>query len=732
MGTAGYSARFLSKTGKATGSTLIDNVVAHSDFKKAVHLKDIHLEKGMQCVDCHFQVDVHGNGLLYGETRNAITITCVDCHGTVSERPRKVVDGKITMPTSGPSGETTPEDRRTVKPVDLMSTITSWKPRFEWEGDKLYQNSAMSPALRWEVPQTIDVIDPSSPRYNAKARHAKTIQRDGVTWGAVPATEKEVCAKLAHSNKAMDCQICHSSWATSCFGCHLPMKANTKVAQNKYEGVTDRNFVTYNPQVIRDDVFMLGIDGTVKQNRMAIIRSSSAVVVGSQNANREWFYSQQQTVSAEGYSGQAFNPHFPHTTSGKGTTKSCTDCHLSKADDNNAWMTQLLGFGTGTVNFFGRYAWVGGDQEVHGIVWTESEEPQAAIGSSFHKIAYPRNFEDHLKNKQVLTTGYAHHAGVINDLTLRGEYLYTANGPKDSRCSTSRTSIRKGFSERIVSAPFSPLGGQRTYIRTKFATSVALPSTLMIDPLRKRLPENEEQPIHPFYGYAYVTDRVEGLIVVKVSQLFDGDPENNFLRREELKDASGKGIGTNFNPDGKLTDAEFAVCAGHRLYVCTPRGLAVIDLNDPQSPRLVGELTGSFLRNPKAISVQFQYAFVTDDEGLKVVSLLDPDHPRPVAGAVVPLRHAHKLYVARTYAYVANGPEGLAIIDLENPQKPRLDQMFNADGALNDTHAVQIGSIAASMYALVADGKNGLRVLQLISPNTVEGASGFSPRPQPR
>ena len=42
----------------------------------------------MQCVDCHFEVDVHGNGLLYGEPRNATTITCVDCHGTINSRPR--------------------------------------------------------------------------------------------------------------------------------------------------------------------------------------------------------------------------------------------------------------------------------------------------------------------------------------------------------------------------------------------------------------------------------------------------------------------------------------------------------------------------------------------------------------------------------------------------------------------------------------------------------------------
>jgi len=174
------------------------------------------------------------------------------------------------------------------------------------------------------------------------------------------------------------------------------------------------------------------------------------------------------------------------------------------------------------------------------------------------------------------------------------------------------------------------------------------------------------------------------------------------------------------------------VCAGHRLYICTKRGLAVVDVNEPEKPRFVGELADGFLKNPKAVAIQFQYAFVTDDEGLKVVNLEQPERPRAVPKGIVPLAHAHKLYVARTYAYVANGPEGLAFIDIENPEHPKLERMFNADGQLNDTHAVQIGSIAASMYALVADGKNGLRVLQMISPNTVDGAAGFSPSPAPR
>ncbi|MDQ6940843.1 MAG: hypothetical protein M3119_11885, partial [Verrucomicrobiota bacterium] len=312
---------------------LADNKIAFNDpqkFAKAVHLKDVHLTKGMQCGDCHFDLDVHGNGNLYGEPRNATTIGCVDCHGTIAQRP--------TLITSGNAGQ-----------VNLLNTSnTPFGPRFFWEGTKLWQQSSMSPDVRWEIPQTIDTIDPLSPHYNTKSAYAKTLQRDGKSWGA------GLTNQLAHNNSAMDCQICHSSWATSCFGCHLPMKANQRVPQNKFEGATDRNFTTYNPQVVRDDIFMLGIDGTVKKNRMAVVRSSSAVVVSSQNANREWVYSQAQTVSAEGCSGQAFNPHFPHTTSGAGTTKNCTDCHLSRSNDNNAWMTQLLGFGTGLMNFFGR------------------------------------------------------------------------------------------------------------------------------------------------------------------------------------------------------------------------------------------------------------------------------------------------------------------------------------------------------------------------------------------
>jgi hypothetical protein len=582
----------------------------------------------------------------------------------------------------------------------------------------------MSPDIVWEVPQTTDTIDPTSSHYNPKSAYAKTLQRDGKTWGALPADPLLLDSRLAHANTNISCQICHTSWATSCFGCHLPMRANNKVAANKFEGTTTRNYTSYNPQVVRDDVFMLGKDATYKNNRLAVLRSSSAVIVGSENSNREWIYSQQQTVSAEGYSGQAFNPHFPHTTGSVGTTKGCTDCHLSAANDNNAWMTQLLGFGTGTVNFFGRYAYVGsGKGGISAVVWTEREEPQAALGSHLQHLAYPDNYAQHVgKNAGVLKEAHTHHGEDIRDLVLRGEYLYTANGPGGFEVFDVANIDHKGFSERIVSAPVSPLG-QRLRVKTKYATSITLPSTLGIDPLRQRLPENEEQSISLVYAFVYVTDREEGLVNVMVGTLVDGDPANNFFQEKDV---------VRFNPDGILTGATHSYMAGHRLYVTCTAGLVVVDVADPFHPKVVGRTAAGALKNPRKLAVQFLYAFVTDDDGVKTVDFADPINPRVIPDSTVPLANAQGLYAARTYLYVAAGAEGLAIVDIKNPAAPKLREKFNAGGLLNDTRSLQVGSINASMFALVADGKNGLRVLQMISPENVPGYMGFSPPPAPK
>ena len=99
---------------------------------------------------------------------------------------------------------------------------------------------------------------------------------------------------------------------------------------------------------------------------------------------------------------------------------------------------------------------------------------------------------------------------------------------------------------------------------------------------------------------------------------------------------------------------------------------------------------------------------------------------------LVALSDARNIYVARTYAYVAAGKQGIAIIDVEKPEQPKLDQMFTAEGGLNDVRDIKIGMVDASAFAFVADGANGLRVLQILSPEDSPNSYGFSPRPTPK
>jgi hypothetical protein len=70
------------------------------------------------------------------------------------------------------------------------------------------------------------------------------------------------------------------------------------------------------------------------------------------------------------------------------------------------------------------------------------------------------------------------------------------------------------------------------------------------------------------------------------------------------------------------------------------------------------------------------------------------------------------------------------IVDIENPEAPFVDQVYNANGHINDLRDVKLGITNASEFAYLADGRNGLRVVQLTSPDT-PGSPGFSPRPMP-
>ena len=272
-----------------------------------------------------------------------------------------------------------------------------------------------------------------------------------------------------------------------------------------------------------------------------------------------------------------------------------------------------------------------------------------------------------MERGQELETSYAHSSGPAQCMQLRGEYLFVAQGNKGMQAFDVAGIANKGISQRIITAPFSPLGHD-AQVESKNATCVVLPTTQPINPLRNvdsdlMRKQNLEQPFHPLFSYAFITDSVEGLILVDVNTLADGEPRNNFLKRS-----------LTWNPNGILNGARHASIGGNYLYIAADSGLVVVDIDNPLEPRLVATLPLDDLR---ATMLQFRYLFATTAAGLEVIDVTDPENPKTTPGNAIAINDARKVFVSRTYAYVAAGAEGLVIVDVENPLDLKEYKRFN-------------------------------------------------------
>jgi hypothetical protein len=437
---------------------------------RAVHMMDIHAERGMQCADCHFSRDSHGTGFIYGEVANAIEISCKDCHGTA----RAFANLRTSGPAAPPNGTN----------LELIRNEDG-RRRFEWMADEsgrrvLIQRSIVDPGTEWVVSQVRDSVDralppcgPASqgmtgPCFNELSARSKLMSRSGAETDHYVFGEGVPDSELAHPDEEMACFTCHLSWTTSCAGCHLPIEANWQTSSHRYEGSTTRNFATYNPQVAREDMFQLGRHQTTRGNIIAPIRSTSALILSSTNINRERIYVQQPPISSSGFSSQAFAPHFPHTVR-RTETKMCSDCHVSANNDNNAIMAQLTLQGTNFVNFVGMHSWVGLTGGFEAVRVTEWDEPQAVLGSYLHRMAYPDYFRMHVErnNRELVnwtrgrtfdrngsgeTRPLEEFANVVRGLAARSAASSSAanicSSPKDRVASGSMTSPISATRER--------------------------------------------------------------------------------------------------------------------------------------------------------------------------------------------------------------------------------------------------------------------------------------------
>ena len=585
--------------------------------------------------------------------------------------------------------------------------------------------------------QVKDVITPGNKHFNEKAMYAKTIRKDGTTWG--PLASRDDAAHLAHTEGKMNCYACHSSWNSQCSGCHLDGRTNAKTPDLHYEGEESKFFVSYNPDVLRSDGFMLGIGGTVQGNKVSPVRSASGVIASARDGNRGIVAHQQPTIAAEGHSGHAFTTNPPHTVRAK-ETKQCSDCHVAAANDNNALVAKVVGLGVRSVDFIGRYVYVAERTkgfEAHRVT-TQEDFPEVVIGSETHRLINPDSYATHIQHNGIVDYKNAglpkekrtpdspddpdnsvqrHLSADARSLRRYGEYLLVADDPGGLRVFDIANVANKNQAQRIIESPLSPLG-QSLRVKSRCANHVALGINLPVDTKRSHAAANEEQPLHELYNYCYVADAYEGLIVVDIHTLIDGNPSNNFLHRT-----------VTFNPDNILKGAVYIRVAGQFAYVLCDAGLVVVDIDNPKCPKVAGVLCEG-LYGPRSMDIQFRYAFICDCDGLKIVDITHPCGP--VLVSIVKMHDARDVKVMRTYAYVAAGKEGLAILDVETPTRPGQAIFYDACGCINDATGVVVGATFMSLYAYVADGHNGLRVINVASPVNGSDVKGFSPVPRPK
>jgi hypothetical protein len=400
-------------------------------------------------------------------------------------------------------------------------------------------------------------------------------------------------------------------------------------------------------------------------------------------------------------------------------------------------MAQLLLLGTNYVNFVGMNAWFGLSGGFEAVRVTEWDEPQAVIGSYLHRYAYPDYWKAHVdKNGRELknwtrgkafdsklsgeTTGQEQFANVVEGtrdavrcLQMRGEYMFVAEGKGGFRAYDIAAIGDKGFSERIVTAPFSSLG-QDTHVKTANATCMALPTNQAIAPTRNS-PElrgiNQEQPFSPVYSYAFVTDAVEGLIAVNVDTLADGEFRNNFFTRT-----------LTFNPDGVLTGARHITLAGDYAYVVTDKALVTVHLTKPWSPEKPCEVSTAKggetcldpritsvvpLRDPRATAVQFRYLWATTANGLELIEITNMAQPKPVQARCAIGRCAPRLSCAHLCLCRRQIAGGLVIVDITAPTRPSIYASYTAGGQLNDAEDVIVRlptPLSSPMSPMVATG----------------------------
>ena len=247
-------------------------------------LPDVHYEKGMHCIDCHQEPEIHGDGNIYSKKWQATAIECETCHGTPDEY--------ATFTTRyGPLNNIVFENG---KPV-LVSKVTGEKH---------------------PVPQLKDLAE----------------------QGKLSPMGEVAMVKVKQHLDKLECYACHAKWAPQCYGCHVQADLSTP----------DKDWLSYNatavddPSMVASQANRLLTTFKVRETRSFLRWDRVPLGIGPEGKvepyipgcqdiwtiigpDGEVIMHNQPFTTYDGYPSVAMAPIQPHTI--RKEARTCAECH---------------------------------------------------------------------------------------------------------------------------------------------------------------------------------------------------------------------------------------------------------------------------------------------------------------------------------------------------------------------------------------------------------------------
>ena len=252
---------------------------------------DVHTSRGMDCIDCHTQRDIMGDGNLYSKQHQAVEISCQTCHGDDITYPMLL---KVTDPKD-----------------EVIRLSKHYKGTTNSLGD-------------WMA-----ITERKKKMTNVKVQNGKMVvlgKKSGRIYN-IPLTRDAEAHYIPQHRSRLECTACHSNWVIQCRGCHISINLGKK----KIDLKTSEN----SPIKIQEPILMIGPRGKVApmlvqpERHFSLLdeKGNSVPALGSTGQfwgkYKEWDFTNSNNKSGSNLA-YSLNPH----STGK-KVRSCESCHLS-------------------------------------------------------------------------------------------------------------------------------------------------------------------------------------------------------------------------------------------------------------------------------------------------------------------------------------------------------------------------------------------------------------------